>query len=289
VVRVKNKQQAKPKRSVVKRWIVIGGVLLVGLLAITLIIVLNPPEQVSSSLPQVLTPHMTYEVIHIYPHDPDAFTQGLIYVDGYLYESTGLYGESSLRKVDLETGAVLAQTDLPPQFFAEGMTDWEENLVQLTWREGTGFVYDRSELRLTDEFRYATEGWGLTQDGTRLILSDGTDQLYFLDPVSFEVMGAVAVTWQGAGVQRLNELEWVRGEIFANIWQTDDLIRIDPASGAVTGWIDLSGLLPASEHTVRTDVLNGIAYDPDTDRLFVTGKRWPYLYEIRLVPVDTED
>lgn len=286
---MKNKQQAKPKLSVVKCWIVIGGVLLVGLLAITAIIVLNPPEQVSSSLPQVLTPRMTYEVIHIYPHDHDAFTQGLIYVDGYLYESTGLYGKSSLRKVDLETGAVLAQTDLPPQFFAEGMTDWEENLVQLTWREGTGFVYDRSELRLTDEFRYATEGWGLTQDGTRLILSDGTDQLYFLDSVSFEVMGAVDVTWQGAGVQRLNELEWVRGEIFANIWQTDDLVRIDPASGVVKGWIDLSGLLPASEHTVRTDVLNGIAYDPDTDRLFVTGKRWPYLYEIRLVPADAED
>lgn len=282
----KDTRQGKTERRMARRWIAIGGTLLLAALVAITVILLNRPAAVSSSLPEVLTARMTYEVIHTYPHDPEAFTQGLIYMDGVLYESTGLYGESSLRKVALETGEVLAQTDLPQQFFGEGMTDWEDSLVQLTWREGTGFVYDRAGLVLKHEFYYETEGWGLTQDGTRLILSDGTDQLYFLDPVGFEVMGAVTVTWQGESVQRLNELEWVRGEVFANIWQTDQIVRIDPTSGAVTGWIDLSGLLLASERTAGTDVLNGIAYDPDTDRLFVTGKRWPHLYQIRLVPAD---
>jgi glutamine cyclotransferase len=226
---------------------------------------------------------MTYEVVKAFPHDRRAFTQGLIYLEGYLYESTGLYGESSLRKVALETGEVLQQIDLSPDVFAEGLADWQATLVQLTWREHTGFVYDRADFSLLDSFTYPTEGWGLTQDGERLIMSDGTSSLQFLNPETFEPIKSVKVTYQGEDVQRINELEYIRGQVFANIWQTDQIIRIDPATGQVLGWVDLRGLLPPEARQADTDVLNGIAYDPVNDRLFVTGKRWPYLYEIRLV------
>ena len=228
---------------------------------------------------------MTYEVIHVFPHDPLAFTQGLIYVDGFLYESTGLYGQSSLRKVALETGEVLQQVDLGSEYFAEGLTAWEDTLIQLTWRKGIGFVYQREDFSLIDNFTYETEGWGLTHDGERLIMSDGTSKLYFLDPQTYQVTGSFNVTDQGEDITRLNELEYIRGEVFANIWQTDDIARIDPTTGDVLGWIDLSGLLPEDERTTETDVLNGIAYDAEQDRLFVTGKLWPKLFEIRLVPV----
>lgn len=235
-----------------------------------------------------LTEQMTYEVINIFPHDADAFTQGLIYLDGFLYESTGLYGESSLRKVALETGEVLQQVDLDQAYFAEGLTKWEDSLVQLSWREGTGWVYDLVDFSLRETFSYSTEGWGLTQDGERLIMSDGSAYLYYLDPETYEVLDSVLVTDDGIAVERLNELEYVRGEIFANIWQTESIIRINPATGEVLGWIDLSGILPVENRTDQTDVLNGIAYDAEMDRLFITGKRWPHLYEIRLVPVDSE-
>jgi glutamine cyclotransferase/dienelactone hydrolase len=228
---------------------------------------------------------MTYEVIHVFPHDPLAFTQGLIYLDGFLYESTGLYGQSSLRKVALETGEVLQQVDLGSEYFAEGLTAWEDTLIQLTWRKGIGFVYQLEDFSLIDSFTYETEGWGLTHDGERLIMSDGTSKLYFLDPQTYQVTGSVNVTDQGEDITRLNELEYIRGEVFANIWQTDDIARIDPTTGDVLGWIDLSGLLPEDERTTETDVLNGIAYDTEQDRLFVTGKFWPKLFEIRLVPV----
>jgi glutamine cyclotransferase len=251
-----------------------------------MLIIRHRPQTVHSSLPETLTEQMTYEVIQAYPHDPNAFTQGLIYLDGILYESTGLYGESSLRKLDLETGEVLQQIKLTNEVFAEGLTDWDETLVQLTWREGLGFVYNRADFDLLDEFQYETEGWGLTQDGERLIMSDGSSTLFFLEPETFEVTGTVNVSDDGEDIQRLNELEWVQGQVFANIWQTDDIVRIDPASGEVLGWIDLAGLLPEDARTADTDVLNGIAYDPATDRLFVTGKKWPQLYEIRLVPVE---
>ena len=236
--------------------------------------------------PEMFQP-MTYEVVNAFPHDPEAFTQGLIYLDGYLYESTGLYGESSLRKVELETGEVLQQVDLSSEYFAEGLTAWEDTLLQITWRENTGFVYDLEDFSLLDQFSYSTEGWGLTQDDQQLIMSDGTPTLYFLDPATFEVIGSVTVTYQGETVERLNELEYFDGQVFANIWQTDYIVRIDPASGEVLGWIDLGGILPQDLRTATTDVLNGIAYDQEGDRLFITGKFWPRLYEIRLVPASS--
>lgn len=266
-------------------WLLVLGIALI-VISVVLFIIRDRPGGVRSSLPETLTEHMTYEVIQAYPHDPAAFTQGLVYLDGYLYESTGLYGESSLRKVDLETGEVLQQINLTNEVFAEGLTDWADTLVQLTWREGLGYVYNRADFDLLDEFQYETEGWGLTQDGERLIMSDGTSTLFFLAPETFEVIGTVNVSDAGEDVQRLNELEWVGGQVFANIWQTDDIVRIDPATGEVLGWIDLAGLLPDALRTEDTDVLNGIAYDPAGDRLFVTGKKWPQLYEIRLVPVE---
>jgi glutaminyl-peptide cyclotransferase len=241
-------------------------------------------EQALPSIPETLSPLMTYAVVNAFPHDPGAFTQGLLYHDGYLYESTGLYGASSLRKVELETGFVLQQITLPDIYFGEGLTLWEDTLLQLTWQEQPGFVYALEDLTLLGQFSYPTEGWGLTHDGARLILSDGSHWLYFLDPDTFEILDQVEVTYQGQPVARLNELETIYGEIFANIWLTDDLVRIDPATGEVIGWIDLSGILPDEYRTEATDVLNGIAYDPEGKRLFVTGKRWPLLFEIRLVP-----
>lgn len=242
-----------------------------------------PDEDVS--VPQTLTELMTYEVVQAYPHDSSSFTQGLIFEDGVFYESAGLYGESSLRKVALETGEVLQQVDLPGMYFAEGLTVWDDTLIQLTWQEHIGFVYDKESFAQVGTFEVATEGWGLTQDGERLILSDGTANLYFLDPETFAVLDFITVTDQGQEIVNLNELEWVNGEVFANIWQTDDIIRIDPETGEVLGWIDLSGLLPPEERSPETNVLNGIAFDPEANRLFVTGKLWPKLYEIRLVPV----
>lgn len=242
-------------------------------------------DEVHSTKTPELAPPMTYEVINEFPHDPLAFTQGLIYLDGYLYESTGINYRSSVRKVELETGEVLQQVDLTWEYFGEGLTDWEDMLVQLTWTENTGFVYDREDFTLVDQFTYPTEGWGLTNDGHQLIMSDGTSTLYFLDPGTWEVTGHVTVTYQGKNISRLNELEYINGEIFANVYKTDNIVRIDPNSGEVLGWIDLSGLLP-QDLRGGTDVLNGIAYDQEGDRLFVTGKFWPKLYEIRLVPAE---
>jgi glutaminyl-peptide cyclotransferase len=268
-------------------WILL--IVLLGILLTLFIFVLALPRSTTASIPDTLSPWMTYEVINRYPHDPGAFTQGLIYLDGYLYESTGLYGESSLRKVALETGEVLKQVDLPQDVFGEGLTVWDETLLQLTWREGTGFVYDLETFALMGQFSYPMEGWGLTHDGERLILSDGTSTLYYVDPNTYQITGRVNVTYQGEEIERLNELEFIRGEVFANIWQTDRIVRINPHTGEVTGWIDLGGILDPGLRTPDTDVLNGIAYDPAGDRLFVTGKRWPVLYQIRLVPGATEE
>ncbi len=209
----------------------------------------------------------------------------MIFLDGVLYESSGLYGESSLRMVELETGEVRRKTLLPDEVFGEGLTVWEETLVQLTWREGIGYVYHRDDFSPLTQFHYETEGWGLTQNGENLIMSDGSATLFFLDPETYAILSTVEVMDEDAPVTMLNELEYIQGEIFANIWQTDTIVRIDPETGAVRGWIDLGGLLPEDERTPATNVLNGIAYDPETDRLFVTGKLWPKLYEIRLVPI----
>lgn len=231
-----------------------------------------------------LPPLAGYEVVDAFPHDPNAFTQGLVYADGVFYEGTGLYGESSLRRVDPVTGAVVQIRELANQYFGEGVTLFGDRLIQLTWREQTGFVYDRETFDVLDEFSYPTEGWGLTHDGTRLIMSDGTANLYFLDPQTFERIGEVAVRDGDRPVVRLNELEYVNGEVYANVWQTDMVARIEPTSGRVLGWIDLSGLLSAEDRQQPVDVLNGIAYDAENDRLFVTGKLWPKLFEIRLRP-----
>jgi glutaminyl-peptide cyclotransferase len=227
-------------------------------------------------------PTYTYEIKHVYPHDPAAFTQGLIFRDGILWESTGLNGESSLRKVELETGRVTKKVDVPAQYFAEGMTVFHGRVYQLTWQAQKGFIYDPDTFQQVGEFAYTGEGWGLTHDSDYLIMSDGTNRLRFLDPITFETKRTISVALNNRPVNELNELEYVKGEIYANVWQTDRVVRIDPQTGKVLGLIDLTGLLPAADRTAATDVLNGIAYDEAGDRLFVTGKLWPKLFEIRL-------
>jgi glutaminyl-peptide cyclotransferase len=226
-----------------------------------------------------------YQIVHVYPHDPKAFTQGLIYVDGHLYESTGLIGRSSLRMVDLSSGQVLQKHDLSDDDFGEGLTDWGSTLIQLTWTTHKAFVYDRFSFSLLKTFTYYGEGWGLTHDEENLILSDGTPYLRFLDPKTFRVTRRVRVVDEsGHSVDNLNELEYIHGEVYANIWQTDQIVRISPHTGKVIGRIDLSGVIDKRELQGDGAVLNGIAYDAAGDRLFVTGKLWPKLFEIRIVP-----
>jgi len=225
----------------------------------------------------------TYRTINSYDHDPLAFTQGLIYHEGELYEGTGLWGESTLRRVALESGEVLQKISIDDQFFGEGVTLWNDQLIQLTWRSNVGFVYDRATFDQQAEFSYPTEGWGITHDGERLIMSDGSANLYFLDPETFVEIGRIEVTDGARAINNLNELEFINGEVFANVWQTNRIARIDPGTGNVLGWIDLTGLLPLADRTGREDVLNGIAYDAGCGRLFVTGKLWPKLFEVELI------
>ena len=242
-----------------------------------------PGLKAPSAGSQIRPPIYGVQVIQTFPHDPEAFTQGLIFHEGYLYESTGLYGKSSLRKIHLETGQVVKTIPLPERYFGEGLTRWKDTLVQLTWQSRVGFIYDLPTLRLMKTRPYPFEGWGLTEDGHSLIASDGTAQLYFLDPVLLKERKRIVVRDQGLPVARLNELEFINGEVFANIFLTDRIARIAPDTGEVTGWIDLTGLLPAPDRRPNTDVLNGIAYDHHQDRLLVTGKNWPKLFHIRLV------
>jgi glutamine cyclotransferase len=226
-----------------------------------------------------------YRIVNIYPHDPQAFTQGLIFRDGFLFESTGRNGQSSLRKVRLETGKVVQIQRIDDRYFAEGLTDWNGRLVQLTWQTNIGFVYDLVSFKLLDTFRYSGEGWGLTHDGTQFIMSDGGDTLRLLDPANFREQGRISVRDGSKSIKLLNELEYVSGEIYANVWPTDRIARISPESGRVVGWIDLTNLIiPFDQLDEHEAVLNGIAYDPENDRLFVTGKLWPKLFEIELVP-----
>jgi glutamine cyclotransferase len=235
----------------------------------------------------VITPAFaadSYQVIHAYPHDQQAFTQGLIYLDGHLYESTGLEGHSSLREEDLETGRILQFDDVPSQDFAEGLAAWGNTLIQLTWQNHLALVYDRSTFHFLRTLSYTGEGWGLTADDKSLILSDGTAILRFLDPTTFKVVRSVTVRDHGKPVTQLNELEYIRGEIYANIWHSDRIARISPVTGKILGWIDLTGLLPESERSSDEAVLNGIAYDAEHDRLFVTGKLWPKIFEIKVIP-----
>lgn len=241
------------------------------------------PAAPSSSTTNAAPPEVayyTYEVVNTYPHDPHAFTQGLVFHDGKLLESTGLYDQSSLREVDLTTGAVRRKTPVPGQYFAEGLALLDNKLYQLTWKDEKCFVYGL-DFHQQAEFPYKGEGWGLTTDGRWLIMSDGTSVLRFLNPATFALDHTVNVLKNGVAQERLNELEYVKGEIFANIWQTDWVARINPATGNVVGMIDFSFLLPAADKA-GTDVLNGIAYDPAGGRLFVTGKNWPKLFEVRL-------
>ena len=221
----------------------------------------------------------SYKIVDSFPHDPDAFTQGLVISDGELYEGTGVKGESSLRRVMLSTGVVEQIYSLPYQYFGEGVTDWGDTLIQLTWQAGTGFVYDRETFALLGQVSYSSEGWGLTQDGDQLIMSDGTSYLRFRDPVTFAETGQVQVSDDQGPVIHLNELEYICGEVWANVWKTDLIARIDPDTGQVVAWIDLSGL-PAGP---GADVLNGIAYDRVSNRIYVTGKYWSTLYQIELV------
>ncbi|MCA1591452.1 MAG: glutaminyl-peptide cyclotransferase [Acidobacteria bacterium] len=223
-----------------------------------------------------------FDVVNTFVHDSKAFTQGLIFQDGALLESTGQNGSSSLRRVELKTGKVIQKVDVPGQYFAEGMTLFNGRIYQLTWRNQKGFIYDPATFAKQGEFRYDGEGWGLTHDADSLILSDGTYQLRFLDPNTYEVKRTISVYDRSQPLRELNELEYVKGEIYANVWHDDRIARIDPQTGRILGWIDLAGLLPAGDVSNEEAVLNGIAYDETGDRLYVTGKLWPKIFEIRL-------
>jgi glutaminyl-peptide cyclotransferase len=233
--------------------------------------------------PQASLPQDTYTIVRTYPHDRDAFTQGLQFLDGVFYEGTGLNGRSSIRKVRIETGEVLQKRDVPEAYFGEGITVWKNDLYELTWQSGVALTYDRATFAPKRTFKYTGEGWGLTADGQSLIMSDGTEYLRILDPATFAERKRIKVTASGAPLKNLNELEYVKGEILANVWQTDFVARIDPATGAVKSYIDFRGLLTPRE-AASADVLNGIAYDEAGDRLFVTGKLWPKLFEVKLAP-----
>jgi glutaminyl-peptide cyclotransferase len=233
---------------------------------------------------QAAVPVYGYRIVHVYPHDTGAYTEGLFYRDGYLYESTGKVGASTVRKVALETGEVVQRHAVPAPYFGEGIVDWKHQLIQLTWRAQTGFVHDLASFKLRRTFTYPGEGWALTRSDKHLYMSDGSAVLRVLDPDTLATTGSLLVMADGVPVTNLNELEWVHGEIYANIWLSNRIARIDPANGQVIGWIDLSGLLDISKlPDPANDVLNGIAWDAEHDRLFVTGKCWPTLFEIKLL------
>lgn len=237
--------------------------------------------------PAVRVPVYGFRVVNSWPHDTGAFTQGLLFHNGSLYESTGLTGRSTLRRVNLETGDLVQRLDLAPDVFAEGLALYDGKLYQLTWRAHKGFVYDLATFRLEKEFAYYNEGWGLTSDSASLYMSDGTNVLRVLDPGNFTVRRTIPVFDGETTVPELNELEWIKGEIWANIWRTDRIVRIDPLTGTVLGYVDLAGLLEPGDTRPGIDVLNGIAWDPKTDRIWVTGKLWPRLFEIRLTAPST--
>lgn len=255
-----------------------------GPLAIALLVLL-PVQSVLATEPAVLD----YRVVNSYPHDRRAFTQGLLFRDGWLYESTGQRGASSIRKVDLESGRVARQYDLPSRYFGEGIVDWGDSLVAVTWTSGQGFVFGIEDFAERRRFAYVGQGWGLTRNDSHIVMSDGSSTLKFLSPLTFKTQKTLSVTLDGKPLRKLNELEWVEGDIFANVWQTDWIVRIDPSSGVVTGIADLSQLMTREQRsTARADVLNGIAYDAQTGRLFVTGKYWPRLFEIALSDQDVK-
>jgi glutaminyl-peptide cyclotransferase len=269
-----------PARGLVATAVLAG---LVAALSLAALLMTSAGAVTAAQAPRPALPVYGYAIARVLPHDPQAFTQGLVYSEGVFYEGTGLNGRSSIRRVRPDTGEVLQRRDVAAEHFGEGIALWQGAIIQLTWQSGLAFVYDRATFRPTRTLTYRGEGWGLTHDGTQLIMSDGTSELRVLDPVTFAERRRLQVTAVGEPVDRLNELEYVKGEIFANVWQTDFVARIDPTTGRVTGWIDLRGLLTARER-MATDVLNGIAYDAIGDRLFVTGKLWPKVFEIALKP-----
>lgn len=244
------------------------------------VLALLPMTLVGASHPAV--PIQQVQIVRVYPHDRGAFTQGLLFRDGRLYESTGIEGRSSIREVRLTDGRVVRQAQVPPPFFGEGLVDWGDRLISLTWQHGRGFIWDRKTFRKLGEWRYPGEGWALTQNGREIIMSDGTPQLRFLDPATMKEKRRITVTVNGQRLSRLNELEWVKGEVLANIWMTDRIARIDPVTGRVRGWIDLSAIARRVPNRGYDDVANGIAWDSKGGRLFVTGKNWPALFEVRL-------
>lgn len=224
----------------------------------------------------------SYQVVKVFPHDKMAYTQGLVYDNGFFYEATGLKGESSLRKVQVETGEILQSFSISRDIFGEGITIFGNKIIQLSWQSHVGFVYDKNSFQLLTKFNYPTEGWGLTNDSTHLIMSDGSNKIYFLDNETYAEISRIEVYDNKGMVNQLNELEYINGEIYANIYQTDKIACIDPQSGKVLSYLDLTGILPKQDYDNDTDVLNGIAYDPASKKLFVTGKRWPKIFEIKL-------
>ena len=279
----------------------LGGLLLLGLIVSAPLLLRSMESRGSTACPLAPSsedppleiaddpsaPIYSYRVVNEYPHDPDAFTQGLVYQDGVLFEGTGLEGKSTLRMVDLKTGDVLRARALDPSYFGEGIAVLGERIYQLTWQSQTGFAYDRTSFEPVQTFSYPTEGWGLATDGERLIMSDGTNRLFFRDPETFKAINSVTVCDGDQPVSNLNELEYIDGQVWANVWQTDRIARIDPASGRVMAWIDLTGLLALEDRAGKSvDVLNGIAHDSASGSIYVTGKLWPKLFEIELIPHD---
>ena len=263
------------------------NVLLSAILLIVVIIVLSASTIVffngNNSSTKSSATHYTCSIVNTYPHDTKAFTEGLVYSDGFLYESMGSYNSaSSLRREDLTTGNVLQQYTLPSQYFGEGMTIVDNTIVQLTWKSHIGFIYNKTTFAILGNFTYPTQGWGLTFDGKQLIMSDGTDHLYFLNPTTFQQTKQIQVRNGNKSIVNINELEYINGEVYANIWQTNTIAIINPDTGQVTAWINLSALPDANNSS--QNVLNGIAYDQQSNRLFVTGKDWPNLYQIKLIP-----
>ena len=230
--------------------------------------------------------NFTYKINRTFPHENDSFTQGLVFDNDYLYEGTGLYGNSSIRKVEIETGKAIQIRNLSEDFFGEGITIFNDKIIQLTWKSKIGFIYDKESFELIDEFNYTTEGWGITHDTKNLIMSDGTSILYYLNPQTFEIVKEINVNDNKTPINNLNELEFINGEIYANVWKTDKIAKINPETGNITGWIFLNDILNHNDIKGRIDVLNGIAYDSSKDRIFVTGKWWPYIFEIELVELD---
>ena len=264
-------------------------ILVIGLLVLTGVFSIYRYSNLEPSTNSKIIPVYTYKVVTTYPHDRSAFTEGLVFEDGLLYEGTGLHGNTTLRRVKLETGEILQICKLPPPFFGEGVTIYGNKIIQLTWRSHIGFVYNKYNFKLLQKFNYPDEGWGITHDGKHLIMSDGTSMLHYLDPETFEEIYQIEVTANGIPVTGINELEYIQGEIYANIWKKELIARINPLTGQVVGWIDLKGILSPENHSETVDVLNGIAYDVKNERLFVTGKFWPKLFEIELVGQGTAE